>query len=179
MAGIGSYDGLTIEFYTPDGKRDKTRPPKHFERCWLTAQPQGVKNVGSEDWLNEVYLAPDEQSLYQLMRNNPPAGTLPLFTTGSSHNVTLYFFDSGAEQPPESFYSAIGEGHDHKITGPGGQKENVRVFDTVAVTNGDAGKPGNGLNKRWKKASPFRLKIARPKVTVRTSAPAKKSRKNK
>lgn len=155
MGGIGSSNGITLEFFKQDGSPDAAKPSIDFKCCWLTAQGRGLSNVGSQDWLKEVYLAPDSHSLYQLMRKYPPKGTVPPLTTAASLNVTVYYIDKTVQQPPHKYKSAIGLGIDKAITGPTGKAEKVRVFHTLKVCDGDASKPGNLLYEAFKKAIPF------------------------
>src|SRR5580658_693089 len=109
MGGIPSYDGITLEFYNTDGSPDTANDPIYFPCGWLTAQ-HSTPVIGSPpDWLREVYLAPDEPSLYQLMINNKPQGTMPPLTSAASQNVTVYWIDDSGPQV-QTYKTAVGLG---------------------------------------------------------------------
>lgn len=144
MGGAASQNGTTLEFYDVNGNPDPTKPALFFAQASITAQPQ-QNGIGSQDWLKEVYLAPDEASLYQLMRTYPPTGTTPPLTSGASQQVMVYYMDKRRVIQGHLYRSVVGLGTDYTITGPGGMPETLRVFDTFEVTDGDASNPLNGL----------------------------------
>jgi hypothetical protein len=111
----------------------------------LTAQPQ-QNGIGSQDWLKEIYLAPDPTSLYELMRKYPPTGTTPPLTSGASQQVSICYVDQKHQLKKQPWYSVIALGTDSTVPDPSGNPEPLRVIDTLEVTNGDANDPSNKLH---------------------------------
>ena len=97
-------------------------------------------------------MAPDPTSLYQLMRRYPPTGTSPPLTSGASQQVSICYVDQKHQLKKQPWQSVIALGTDVTITGPDGEPEKLRVFDTLEVTNGDANDPDNKLYNDFQKA---------------------------
>jgi hypothetical protein len=157
MGGGINKNGITLSFYDPDGNPDTTRKPITYPSCWITGQPQGTPGVGSEDWIKEVYMAPDPASLYALMRTIEPTGTSLLFTTAASQNITIHYVAAdGKTMKSEQWKSAIAGGTDSTVTLGDGTTAPFRLFDSLQVSQGDAAADkNNGLFDDFKKAKPF------------------------
>ena len=160
MGGTGGNTGIKLEFYDKQGNIDPTRKSIHHRYSWLTAQPPKVKGVGSEDWLKEVYLAPDPTSLYALLRTHPPQGTPVPLTSASSQDVTVNYIDSSGKMKSEHWKTAIGEGEDTQINLRNGSKENLRLFNVLKLTQGDVpADPNHKLGGAFKEGIAFSLAI--------------------
>lgn len=136
MGGMPCEDGMTLQFYDPEGNPDETRPSISGVSCWVTGQPQRTAGIGSADWLKEAYLAPDPVSLYSLMRTYQPTGQPIPFTSAASQNVSVYYFDEDGVMQGEQWNSVIGEGDDIQITLGNGTLEPLRKFKTLLLTQG-------------------------------------------
>lgn len=107
MAGTPSRNGITVSFYGLNGKLLKRKPIKG-KHCWVTGQPQ-KGNMGSADWVREIYIANDERDLYLLMDKSVPKGTVPFSTSGCSGGVELIHMVAGKPKV-EIFKSAVAMG---------------------------------------------------------------------
>jgi len=156
MGGGPHPNGITLSFYDPDGNPDSTRSSMQFPSCWITSRPPTTPGIGSEDWIKEIYLAPDPPSLYVLMRAYPPTGSTPPFTTAASKDVTVNYVAADGTLASETWKSAIGEGTDEQVTLADGSQVNFRLFDTLKVTQGDAAVDiDNHLYPAFQRAKPF------------------------
>lgn len=138
MGGTGGERGVTLQFFDPSGNPDPTRKSVTHDRCWITQGDQLIPYVGSGDWIKEIYLAPNAQSLYTLMRSFPPSGRVVCFTSGSSLDVTVNYVDNDQSMKSERWKCCIGGGTDVKVTLASGKSEPLRIFDTFKLTQGDA-----------------------------------------
>jgi hypothetical protein len=139
MGGAPGRNGITIQFYDETGSFT-TRHALTQPFCHMTGQPQGAKGVGSDDWLKEVYLAPNQEGMYKLLRAHQPTGTVPPLTSAASQNVFVSYVDSDADGTVKSgnWKTAIGIGSDITIKLGDGKVEKVRLIDTLLLSNGDA-----------------------------------------
>ena len=153
MGGIPNKDGVTLETYDVNGTQQSTQT---FKCCRLTGQNNPTngtaKPIGSNDWLKEVYLAPDETSLYSLLRQFPATGYHPPLTSGASRVVTVHYLDAAGQVQSHEWFSVIAlnssaPGTTVPVPGPGGVMESLVVIDTLQVTDGDAST--NGLQSNW------------------------------
>jgi len=152
MGGTTGKNGITLQFFDAAGNADSARAQITQPCCWITGQPQGTPGVGSDDWLKEAYLAPDQESLYALMRTYPPTGTAAPFTSAASLNVTVNYVDANGAMKSEQWQSAIAEGTDTEVTLGDGTKAPLRFFETLKLTQGDA------LNDAQNKLHPAAVK---------------------
>lgn len=151
MGGSPGPNGAKLQFFDAAGNVDATRPTIQHPCCFVTAQAQGTPGVGSGDWLKEIYLAPDNPTLYALLRTFPPKGTPVPFTSASSQNVTVSYIDANGKMISEQWKSVIGLGTDTTVTLGDGTQQPLRLFDTFQLTQGDlAVDPANAL------AGPFK-----------------------
>lgn len=147
LGGPAGQNGITLQFYDESGSFT-TRAPLHQPCCWLTGQPAGTPGVGSQDWLKEVFLAPDQEDLYALMRAYPPAGTVVPLNAAASQNVRVNYVDSDATVRSSVWKTAIGIGSDVHISTANGQSERLHLIDTLLLCNGDAyNDPNHGLHQ--------------------------------
>jgi hypothetical protein len=148
MGGMADGKGMTLEFHDPEGNPDETRPSITGLSCWVTGQAPQKPGLGSADWLKEAYLAPDPASLYALMRTYPPTGTTNPFTSAASQSVTVHYFDKDGAMQSEKWNSVIGEGTDTPVKLGDGTSENLRLFQTLKLTQGfPLTDPSNALHK--------------------------------
>jgi len=166
MGGAVSTKGIKLEFYDASGKLDANKRALQFPVGFLTGQynpTHGTANqIGSDDWLKEVYLAPDNVSLYQLLRD--PAlqatGFHPPLTSGASQQVIVNYVDENHQHQSAVWTSVVALGTDVKVD-INGTDEKLRLIDKLLVTQGDASKPGNGLHGPFIAAKEFLVKFNR------------------
>jgi len=158
MGGIPSTSGVTLDSYDASGTT--LQSTQLFKCCWLSGQNNPTKGtaspIGSNDWLKEVYLAPNEKSLYSLLRQFPPTGYHPPLTSGASRAVMVTYMDASGQVVSHEWSSVIasmtsGQGP-ITVPGPGGVQESLIVIDRIQVTDGDAST--NNLKKDWNNAIP-------------------------
>jgi len=126
-----------------------------FKSSFMTSRAPAAPGVGSEDWIKEAYLAPDPPSLYKLMRAFPPTGNCLLLTTAASQDVMVHYVATDNSLKSERWKSAVAEGTDYKVELQDGTEANLRLFESLSVTQGDATDKNNGLNQRFRRATPF------------------------